>query len=47
MLMKFEQNRMVQTTRNFNLFDKKPVFITILIKIWRHFGRLNLAEIIV
>ena len=26
MLVKFEQNRMVQTTRNFELFDKKPVF---------------------
>ena len=23
MLVKFEQNRMVQTTRNFKLFDKK------------------------
>ena len=23
MLVKFEQNRMVQTTRNFDLFDKK------------------------
>ena len=23
MLVKFEQNRMVQTTRNFELFDKK------------------------
>ena len=26
MLVKFEQNRMVQTTRNFELFDKKPGF---------------------
>ena len=25
MLVKFEQNRMVQTTRNFELFDKKRV----------------------
>ena len=24
MLVKFEQNRMVQTTRKFELFDKKP-----------------------
>ena len=27
MLVKFEQNRMVETTRNFELFDKKPVFL--------------------
>ena len=27
MLVKFEQNRMVQTTRNFELFDKKPGFL--------------------
>ena len=26
MLVKFEQNRMVQTTRNFELFDKNRVF---------------------
>ena len=26
MLVKFEQNRMVQTTRNIELFDKKPDF---------------------
>ena len=26
MLVKFKQNRMVQTTRNFELFDKKTVF---------------------
>ena len=26
MLVKFEQNRMVQTTRNCELFDKKPGF---------------------
>ena len=26
MLVKFEQNRMVQTTQNFKLFDKKPGF---------------------
>ena len=25
MLVKFEQNRMVQTTRNFELFDKKKI----------------------
>ena len=24
MLVKFEQNRMVQATQNFKLFDKKP-----------------------
>ena len=26
MLVKFEQNRMVQTTRDFELFDKKKCF---------------------
>ena len=26
MLVKFEQNRIVQTTRNFELFDKKKMF---------------------
>ena len=26
MLVKFEQNRMVETTRNFELFDKKTGF---------------------
>ena len=26
MLLKFEQNRMVQTTQNFELFDKNRVF---------------------
>ena len=26
MLLKFEQNRMVETTQNFKLFDKKPGF---------------------
>ena len=26
MLVEFEQNRMVQTTRNFELFDKNRVF---------------------
>ena len=25
MLMKFEQNRMIQTVRNFELFDKKKM----------------------
>ena len=27
MLVKFEQNRMVQTTQNFELFDTKPGFL--------------------
>ena len=27
MLMKFEQNRLVQSTRNVELFDKKPGFL--------------------
>ena len=39
-LVKFEQNRIVQTTRNFELFDKKPGFLKpFLTKLWRHFGR--------
>ena len=29
MLVKFEQNRMFQTTRNFELFDKRPGFLKI------------------
>ena len=39
MLSKFEQNRMIQTTQNFELFDKKKkkkkkktIFITFLAK---------------
>ena len=40
MLVEFEQNRMVQTTRNFKLFNKKPRFQKLfLTKHWRHFGR--------
>ena len=27
MLVKFEQNRLVETTQNFELFDKKPVIL--------------------
>ena len=47
MPVKFEQNRMVQTTRNFELFDKKPVFfITIFDKeltpFWKTFLQLKL-----
>ena len=34
MLVKFEQNRIVRTIQNFELFDKK--WLTIF---WRHFGR--------
>ena len=30
MLVKFEQNRMDQTTRNFELFDKKTRFFIII-----------------
>ena len=45
MLVKFEQNRMVQTTQNFELFDKKKkknvffffFFKPFLTKRWRHF----------
>ena len=54
MLVKFEQNRMVQTTRNFELFDKKKkkkkkkkafFFQPFLTKRWRHFGRLPSASV--
>ena len=41
MLVKFEKNRMVQTTHNFELFDKTPVFLTIFDKdltpFWKSF----------
>ena len=42
MLVKFEQNCMVQTIRNFELFDRKPVcfFLPFLTKRWRHGRRL-------
>ena len=49
MLVKFEQNRMIQTTRNFELFDKKKnkqtnknktgFLKSFLTKSWRHFAR--------
>ena len=40
MLAKFKQNRMVQTARNFELFDKNRVFLLpFLTKRWRHFER--------
>ena len=40
MQVKFEQNRILQTTRNFELFNKKPVVLkSFLTKRWRHFGR--------
>ena len=32
MLVKFEQNRMVQTTRNFELFDKLHEILSFLTK---------------
>ena len=40
MLVKFEQNHIVQTTQNFELFDKKPGFFwkKKLTKRWRHFA---------
>ena len=48
MLVEFEQNCMVQTTRNFELFDQKNgVFITFLTKSWRLFLKTFVAEIIV
>ena len=37
MLVKFEQNRMVQSIQNFELFDQK--LFTILTKHWYHFGK--------
>ena len=40
MLVKFEHIRIVPTTRNFELFDKKSGFLkSFLTKRWRHFGR--------
>ena len=39
MLVKFEQNHMVQTTRNFELFDKKADFLKPILTKRRHFGR--------
>ena len=47
MLVKFEQNRIVQTTRNFELFDKKlGFFITIFDKeltpFWKTFLQVKL-----
>ena len=48
MLMKFEQNCIVQTTPNFELFDRKNVFVFItifekeLIPFWKPFLYLKL-----
>ena len=36
MLLEFEQNRMGQTTQNFELFDQKKM-LTILTKRWKTF----------
>ena len=49
MLVIFEQNRMVQTTRNFELFDKKKngFFITVFDKELTHLEDISVAEIIV
>ena len=49
MLVKFEQNRMVQATQNFELCwqKKKRIFITVLTKSWRHFEDVSVAENIV
>ena len=45
MLVEFEQNRMVQTTQNFELLDKKPGFLNpFLTKRWRPFMKTFLAE---
>ena len=35
MQVKFKQNRMVETTPNFELLDKKPVFLN---HFWQRFG---------
>ena len=39
MLVKFEQNRMVQTVQNFELFDKKwlTIFDKVLTPFWKKF----------
>ena len=39
MLVKFEQNRMVQTIRNFEVFDKKwlTIFYKVLTPFWKTF----------
>ena len=39
MLVKFEQNRMVQTIQNFELFDKKwlTIFDKVLTPFWKTF----------
>ena len=49
MLVQFEQNFMVQTTRNFELFDKKmSILKSLLTKRWRHFLEdISVAETIV
>ena len=44
-LVKYEQNRMVQTAQNFELFDKK--WLTFLTKCWRHLEDVSVTEIIV
>ena len=47
MLVEFEQNHMVQTTRNFELLDKnKGVFITFFDKELTPFLKTFVAEII-
>ena len=38
MLVKFEQNRMVQTTQNFELFDKKKKKMVFKNHFWQSFG---------
>ena len=35
MLVKFEQNRMVQNIPNFELFDKKKIFDKVLTPFWK------------
>ena len=39
MLLKFEQNCLVQTTRDFEYFEETQVFLIIFSKRWRHLGR--------
>ena len=44
MLVKFEQTCMVQTTQNFELFDKKTFFKPFLTKSERHLENISVAE---
>ena len=48
MLVKFEQNCMVQTTRNLGGFDKKSVFLKLFLTTrWRHLEDVSVTETVV